>query len=137
MRAINVVRGHGSIRQAIEAGAIGRGVMFEVLAAGIPYCLAGSIRDDGPLPETETDMIRAQAKYAEVIRGASMVLMLSSMLHSIGTGNMLPSYVKTVCVDINPAVVTKLSDRGSSQTIGIVSDVGLFIRALAERLGIS
>ncbi len=137
MRAINAVRRNGSIKSAVQAGIIDRGVMFEVVRFGIPYCLAGSIRDDGPLPETETDMIRAQKGYADVIKGASMVIMLSSMLHSIGTGNMLPSYVKTICVDINPAVVTKLSDRGSSQTIGIVSDVGLFIRALADKLGVS
>ncbi|WP_455381581.1 ornithine cyclodeaminase family domain, partial [Salinispira pacifica] len=100
----------------------------------VPYCLAGSIRDDGPLPETVNDMIEAQKQYSEIVSGASMVIMLSSMLHSIGTGNMLPSWVKTVCVDINPAVVTKLADRGSSQAIGVVSDVGFFLRALATRL---
>jgi len=134
MRAINRVNYYGSIRNAIDAGALKKGTMYEILQSGIPYCLAGSIRDDGPLPETETDMIKAQNDYADIIKGSSMVLMLSTMLHSIGTGNMLPSWVKTVCVDINPAVVTKLSDRGSSQTIGIVSDVGLFLRALAHQL---
>ena len=134
MRAINRINSYGSIQGAIDAGVLKAGVMYETLKRGIPYCLAGSIRDDGPLPETETDMIRAQTKYSEIIRGASMVIMLSSMLHSIGTGNMLPSWVKTICVDINPAVVTKLSDRGSSQTIGIVSDVGFFLRALAAKL---
>ena len=95
----------------------------------------GSIRDDGPLPETVNDMIEAQSQYSEIIKGAEMILMLSSMLHSIGTGNMTPSWVKTVCIDINPAVVTKLADRGSGQAIGIVSDVGLFLNALAGRLG--
>ena len=107
--------------------------MYEVIKSGIPYCLAGSIRDDGPLPETEPDMIKAQQKYAEIIKDSSMIVMLSTMLHSIGTGNMMPSWVKTVCIDINPAVVTKLADRGSSQAVGIVSDVGLFLRAVASK----
>lgn len=136
MRAINRVRFFGSIPETIEAGALTRGVMYEITKNNIPYCLAGSIRDDGPLPETVNDMIEAQAKYAEIASGATMVIMLSSMLHSIGTGNMLPSWVKTVCVDINPAVVTKLADRGSSQAVGVVSDVGFFLRALAARLEI-
>lgn len=134
MRAINRIRYHGSIKAAVEAGAVTRGVMYELERQNVPYCLAGSIRDDGPLPETVNDMIEAQRQYAEIVSGATMVIMLSSMLHSIGTGNMLPSWVKTVCVDINPAVVTKLADRGSSQAVGVVSDVGLFLRALAARL---
>ena len=132
MRAINRIRYHGSLKAAVDDGALTEGVMYEIIRAGIPYCLAGSIRDDGPLPDTVNDMIEAQRQYAEIAEDASLVLMLSSMLHSIGTGNMLPSWVKTVCVDINPAVVTKLSDRGSSQAFGVVSDVGLFLRALAE-----
>ena len=134
MMAINAVYGAGSIRKLIDAGELGEGLMFELEQSGTPYCLAGSIRDDGPLPETEMDMIRAQAAYAEIVAGSDMILMLSTMLHSIGTGNMTPSWVKTVCVDINPAVVTKLSDRGSAQAIGIVSDVGLFLRALSSEL---
>jgi len=134
MRAINTIYGCGSIRQAIDEGILTEGLMYEVVKSGIPYCLAGSIRDDGPLPETVNDMIEAQRRYAEIIKDADMVIMLATMLHSIGTGNMTPSYVKTICVDINPAVVTKLSDRGSGQVIGIVSDVGLFLRALAERV---
>jgi lysine-ketoglutarate reductase/saccharopine dehydrogenase-like protein (TIGR00300 family) len=134
LRAINRVRTYGSIAAAIEAGALDRGVMYETITHGVPFSLAGSIRDDGPLPETEMDMVAAQRRYAEIVQGASMVLMLSSMLHSIGTGNMLPSWVRTVCVDINPAVVTKLADRGSSQALGIVSDVGFFLRALCARL---
>jgi len=136
MRAINRIYSYGSIEQAVEAGALNRVIMYELTKKNIPYCLAGSIRDDGPLPETENDMIRAQAEYSRILEGTQMVLMLSSMLHSIGTGNMLPSWVKVVCVDINPAVVTKLSDRGSSQAIGIVSDVGLFLCSLAEKLGL-
>jgi len=133
MRAINTVNTYGSIKETVNAGVLRQGVMFELVRGNIPYCLAGSIRDDGPLSETETDMNRAQEQYAEILRGADLVLMLSTMLHSIGTGNMLPSWVKTVCVDINPAVVTKLIDRGSAQTVGIVSDIGLFLRALTEK----
>ena len=133
MRTINKVNLCGSIKDAVEQKVLDRGIMYEIVKGGIPYCLAGSIRDDGPLPETVNDMIEAQSKYSKIIEGASMVIMLSTMLHSIGTGNMIPSWVKTVCIDINPAVVTKLSDRGSSQAVGIVSDVGLFLKALAEK----
>jgi len=134
MRAINRINRYGSIKAAVESGELTGGIMYEVIKKGIPYCLAGSIRDDGPLPETEMDMIEAQARYAEVIKGADLVLMLSTMLHSIGTGNMLPSWVNTLCVDINPAAATKLADRGSGHALGIVSDVGLFLRALALEL---
>ena len=134
MMAINAVYGYGSIAKMIEAGGLRSGLMYELETARTPYCLAGSIRDDGPLPETEMDMIAAQGAYADIVAGSDMILMLSTMLHSIGTGNMTPSWVKTVCVDINPAVVTKLSDRGSAQAVGIVSDVGLFLRALAGAL---
>jgi arginine dihydrolase len=134
MRAINRINGHGGLREAVAAGDLVQGVMYETIRAGIPFCLAGSIRDDGPLPDTEMDLIRAQAGYAAITRDADLVLMLSSMLHAIGTGNMLPSWVKTVCVDINPAVVTKLVDRGSAQAVGVVNDVGLFLNALAREL---
>ena len=134
IRAINTVFRHGSIRAAVEAGAITRGVMHACIKTGVPFVLAGSLRDDGPLPETEMDMLRAQSAYRGFARGASLTIMLASMLHSIATGNMTPAWVKTICVDINPAVVTKLSDRGSGQTIGIVTDVGLFLRSLAEKL---
>ncbi len=134
IRAINAVFRHGSIAGAVTAGAITRGVMFACVKAGVPFVLAGSLRDDGPLPETEMDMLAAQRSYAAMARGATLVIMLASMLHSIATGNMIPAWVKTICVDINPAVVTKLSDRGSGQTIGIVTDVGLFLRSLAEKL---
>src|SRR5262249_23219447 len=94
----------------------------------------GSIRDDGPLPETMMDLIEAQDRYAAALADVKLVLVLSSMLHGIGVGNMLPSWVRMVCVDINPAVVTKLADRGSSQTVGIVTDVGLFVHQLRRRL---
>jgi lysine-ketoglutarate reductase/saccharopine dehydrogenase-like protein (TIGR00300 family) len=137
MMAINAVYRHGSIRAMVEAGELKEGLMYQIIRTGTPFCLAGSIRDDGPLPETEMDMIAAQSAYAQIVAGSDMILMLSTMLHSIGTGNMTPSWVKTVCVDINPAVVTKLSDRGSAQAVGVVSDVGLFLRALAAALDIT
>lgn len=134
MKAINIIYGQGSMENAIKNGVLTEGLMYEIITNKIPYCLAGSIRDDGPLPETVNDMIEAQAQYAKIIENADMILMLSTMLHSIGTGNMTPSSVKTICVDINPAVVTKLSDRGTGQAIGVVSDVGLFLKSLSEKL---
>jgi hypothetical protein len=109
--------------------------MYECVRKNIDFILAGSIRDDGPLPEAVMDLIDAQERYATALsNNVQLVLMLSSMLHSIGVGNMLPSWVRVVCVDINPAVVTKLSDRGSQQTVGVVTDVGLFLHRLAEAL---
>ncbi|MBX3277088.1 MAG: TIGR00300 family protein [Acidobacteria bacterium] len=134
MRAINTINRYGSIRGAVEAGALRSGIMYELVKNGVPFVLAGSIRDDGPLPDTEMDLIRAQEAYAEQLVDARMVICLSSMLHSIGVGNMLPSWVRVVCVDINPAVVTKLSDRGSQQTVGVVTDVGTFLNLLAQQL---
>jgi hypothetical protein len=117
MAAINTINRAGSIRAAVESGVLTSGVMYECVTHGVEYVLAGSIRDDGPLPDTLMDLVEAQERYAAALAGnVQMVLMLSSMLHSIGVGNMLPSWVRVVCVDINPAVVTKLSDRGSSQT---------------------
>jgi lysine-ketoglutarate reductase/saccharopine dehydrogenase-like protein (TIGR00300 family) len=134
MRAINAINRCGSLRGAVETGVLRSGVMYECVRRGVPFILAGSIRDDGPLPDTMMDLIKAQEAYAHVLSNAKMVVCLSSMLHSIGVGNMLPSWVRMVCVDINPAVVTKLSDRGSQQTIGIVTDVGAFLSLLAQRL---
>ena len=134
MRAINTVRRAGGIAQAVESGVLTSGIMHACHTHGVKYILAGSIRDDGPLPETMMDLIAAQDAYGKSLDGVEVVVMLSSMLHSIGVGNMLPSWVKVICVDINPAVVTKLSDRGSTQTIGIVTDVGLFLHQLAEQL---
>ena len=134
MRAINAIRRCGGIGPAVKAGVLESGVMHACHVHGVNYILAGSIRDDGPLPETIMDLVAAQDAYADALADVEVVVMLSSMLHSIGVGNMLPSWVKVICVDINPAVVTKLSDRGSSQTIGIVTDVGLFLHQLAERL---
>jgi lysine-ketoglutarate reductase/saccharopine dehydrogenase-like protein (TIGR00300 family) len=134
MRAINTINRYGSIKAAVEQGALSSGIMYECVKRGIQFVLAGSIRDDGPLPDVIMDMIAAQEAYARALKGAKIVLMLSTMLHSIGTGNMIPSEVKTVCVDINPAVVTKLADRGSGQAIGLVTDVGLFLNLLAKEL---
>lgn len=134
MRAINAIYHAGGIAKAVESGKLTRGVMYECVKAGVPFVLAGSLRDDGPLPDTITDMNRAQDAYAEQLKGAGLVLCLGSMLHSIATGNMLPSWVKIVCVDINPAVVTKVSDRGTGQAVGVVTDVGQFLGLLAAAL---
>jgi lysine-ketoglutarate reductase/saccharopine dehydrogenase-like protein (TIGR00300 family) len=134
LKAINTIRRCGSIAQAVEQGVLKSGVMYECVKHNIPFSLAGSIRDDGPLPDTKMDLIEAQADYARLIEGADLILMLSSMLHSIGVGNMTPAGVKMVCIDINPAVVTKLSDRGSIESIGVVTDVGLFLSLLVQQL---
>jgi lysine-ketoglutarate reductase/saccharopine dehydrogenase-like protein (TIGR00300 family) len=134
MRAINSIRRAGGIAAAVDAGLLRSGIMHSCHVHHVPYILAGSIRDDGPLPETMMDLLAAQDSYARGLADVQVVVMLSSMLHSIGVGNMLPSWTKVVCVDINPAVVTKLSDRGSTQTVGIVTDVGLFLHHLANAL---
>ena len=136
MRAINAINRAGGIRPAVESGVLPAGVMVECVRAHVDYVLAGSIRDDGPIVDTLTDITEAQDRYAEALASAGMVLMLSTMLHGIGVGNMLPAWIPVVCVDINPAVVTKLADRGSSQTIGVVTDVGLFLHQLARRLSL-
>ena len=134
LKAINTIRRCGSIANAVEQGVLRSGIMYECVKNNIPFSLAGSIRDDGPLPDTKMDLIEAQAEYARLIEGADLILMLSSMLHSIGVGNMTPAGVKMVCIDINPAVVTKLSDRGSIESIGVVTDVGLFLSLLVQQL---
>lgn len=134
MRAINAIYNAGGVKAAVESGRLSSGVLHECVKSGVPFVLAGSLRDDGPLPETITDMNLAQDAYAEHVRGAGVVLCLGTMLHSIATGNMLPSWVKIVCVDINPAVATKVSDRGTGQAVGVVTDVGLFLDLLAKEL---
>lgn len=134
LMAINRVRAAGGIREAVESGLVRSGIFYECIRGGVPFVLAGSIRDDGPLPDTLMDLTLAQAAYARAIEGADMILMLSSMLHAIGTGNMTPAGVRIICVDISPAVVTKLTDRGSLESIGIVTDVGLFLNLLAQDL---
>jgi lysine-ketoglutarate reductase/saccharopine dehydrogenase-like protein (TIGR00300 family) len=134
LRAINIIRRCGSIAAAVEQGVLRSGIFYECVRAGVPFSLTASIRDDGPLPGVFTDMIEAQRDYARLITGAEMILMLSSMLHSIGVGNMTPAGVKLVCVDINPAVVTKLADRGSIESVGVVTDVGLFLSLLVQQV---
>jgi len=134
MRAINAICRAGGLRPAVDAGVLTSGVMYECIRHGIDYVLAGSVRDDGPLPDTVVNLVEAQDRYAAALDRVGLVLVLSTMLHGIGVGNMLPAWVRLVCVDINPAVVTKLADRGSSQTVGIVTDVGLFLRQLASAL---
>ena len=134
MRAINAIYRAGGLRAAVDSGVLTSGVMYECITRNVDYVLAGSIRDDGPLPDTVMNLVEAQDKYTASLQGVKLVLVLSTMLHGIGVGNMLPAWVRLVCVDINPAVVTKLADRGSSQTIGIVTDVGLFLRQLASAL---
>jgi lysine-ketoglutarate reductase/saccharopine dehydrogenase-like protein (TIGR00300 family) len=134
MRAINAIYHAGGIKGAVESGRLKSGVMYECVKNNVPFVLAGSLRDDGPLPETITDMNAAQDAYAAAVKCAGLVLCLGSMLHSIATGNMLPSWVKIVCVDINPAVATKVSDRGTGQAVGVVTDVGLFLELLSREL---
>jgi lysine-ketoglutarate reductase/saccharopine dehydrogenase-like protein (TIGR00300 family) len=134
LRAINTIRRCGSIRAAVDQGVLTGGLMYTLVKTGTPFVLAGSIRDDGPMPEVITDVMEAQRVMREYAQQAGACLMLSTMLHSIAVGNMLPASVRTVCVDINPAVVTKLADRGSFQTVGIVTDVGLFVEQVADEL---
>ena len=131
MRAINRVRAAGGLRQMVETGQLKSGVMKSAIDHGVEIVLAGSVRDDGPLPDVITDMVEAQRRMRASLGGVRIALMLSTMLHSIATGNMLPAGVRTVCVDINPAVVTKLADRGSWQSVGLVTDVESFLRELA------
>jgi len=134
MRAINAIYRAGSLRQAVESGVLTSGILYECVRHNVPFVLAGSLRDDGPLPETITDMNAAQDAYATHLEGAGLVLCLGSMLHSIAVGNMSPSWVRLVCVDINPAVATKVSDRGTGQAVGVVTDVGLFLHMLSKVL---
>lgn len=132
--AINKIRDLGGLRQAVEEGVLTEGVMHALITNDVPFVLAGSIRDDGPLPDVITDSVQAQDAMRRSLPGVEMALMISTMLHAIATGNLLPARVKTICVDINPATVTKLADRGSHQTIGIVSDVEWFLKELSSLL---
>ena len=134
LRVINEIRRFGSIAAAVEAGYVRSGVMYELVSAGLPFVLGGSVRDDGPLPDVHTDVVAAADAMREIVPGVGVALMLASTLHAIGTGNLLPAGVETFCVDINQAVVTKLADRGSHQALGIVTDVGLFVQGLREQL---
>ena len=132
--AINEINKAGSIKEAVENGVLKKGIMYECIKNDVPFVLAGSIRDDGPLPDVITDVIDAQEEMRKYVQDVDMVIMISTMLHSIATGNILPSHVKSICVDINPATVTKLSDRGSAQVVGIVTDVGTFLPMLYNEL---
>ena len=134
MRAINEVFKFGSLRAMVEKKVLERGIMYECIINNIPFVLAGSIRDDGPIPDVVTDVVEAQRKYKQVLKDTKMVLMLSTMLHSIAVGNMLPATVKVVAVDISQPVVTKLLDRGTTQAIGIVTDVGAFLPMVVQQL---
>jgi lysine-ketoglutarate reductase/saccharopine dehydrogenase-like protein (TIGR00300 family) len=134
LRAINTIRRQGGIRAAVAKGVLKSGIMYECVSNNIPFVLAGSIRDDGPLPEVVTDVLVAQQQMRELIHGVGFCLMMATALHSIATGNLLPAWVKVACVDINPATVTKLMDRGSIQTVGVVTDVEPFLRALVTEL---
>jgi lysine-ketoglutarate reductase/saccharopine dehydrogenase-like protein (TIGR00300 family) len=134
LRAINRIRRAGGIRRAVQNGTLTSGVMFECVRSGVDFLLAGSIRDDGPLPEVVTDVLVAQERMREKIRGVTFCLMIATTLQSIAVGNLLPAWVKVVCVDINPSTVIKLSDRGSFQTVGLVTDVEPFLRALVQEL---
>lgn len=134
LRTINRIRRLGSIRAAVEQGVLTSGIMYECVKQQIPYVLAGSIRDDGPLPDVITDSIRAQQTMRDLVQDVTFCLMIATTLHSIAVGNLLSSRVKVVCVDINPATVTKLADRGTFQSVGLVTDVEPFLRVLVDAL---
>ena len=134
LRAINTIRALGSVEKAIESGLLKEGITYEVIKHNITMVLAGSIRDDGPMPGVINEMQEAQRRMRQALPGVEMAVMVASMLHAIATGNLLPSTVRTVVVDINPAVVTKLADRGSFQAAGLVTDAELFLRELVEAL---
>ena len=134
LRAINTIRRYGSIRAAVRARVLTHGIMHACVVTHAAYVLAGSIRDDGPLPDVITDTMVAQDRMRAAVKGVGMALMMASTLHAIATGNILPATVKTVCVDINPAVVTKLADRGSFQSLGLVMDSESFLRELLHQL---
>lgn len=134
LRAINRIRRLGGIRRAVEAGVLQSGIMYECVRHGVDFLLAGSIRDDGPLPEVITDVLEAQRQMRRKLKGVTFALMIATTLHSIAVGNLLPAWVKVVCVDINPSTVIKLSDRGTFQTMGLVTDVEPFLRELLEEL---
>lgn len=134
LRTINTIRRTGGIKKAVETGRLTSGIMYECVTRNVPFVLAGSIRDDGPLPEVVTDALAAQDAMRRLIPGVGFCLMVATTLHSVAVGNLLPAWVKVACVDISPATVTKLMDRGSTQTVGIVSDAEPFIRALVGEL---
>lgn len=134
MDAVNAVFKTGSIDKMVKQNILTSGIMYECVMNDVPFVLAGSIRDDGPLPDVITDVVQAQREYKKILKDVDVVIMISTMLHSIATGNMLPADVKVIVVDINQPTVTKLMDRGTWQALGIVSDVGAFVPMVAEYL---
>jgi lysine-ketoglutarate reductase/saccharopine dehydrogenase-like protein (TIGR00300 family) len=134
LRAINRIRRCGSIREAVKQGVLKSGIMYECVRHNVDFLLAGSIRDDGPLPDVITDALEAQRQMRERIRDVTLCVMIATMLHSVAVGNLLPAWVKVFCIDINPSTVIKLSDRGSFQTVGLVTDVEPFLRALVQEV---
>jgi lysine-ketoglutarate reductase/saccharopine dehydrogenase-like protein (TIGR00300 family) len=134
MRAINVIREAGSISRAVETGGLKTGIMAACVRKGVEFVLAGSIRDDGPLPEVITDTLEAQAAMREKLTGVTTALMMGTMLHSMAVANLLPAAVKTLCVDMNPAAVSRLTERGSFQSLGLVSDLEPFLRELTNTI---
>lgn len=134
LRAINTIRRCGGISLAVEQGRLTSGIMYECVKNDVDFLLAGSIRDDGPLPDVITDVIEAQTQMRSKLVDVKVCLMVATALHSIAVGNLLPAWVKVACIDINPSTVIKLSDRGSSQTVGLVTDVEPFLRALVNEL---
>jgi lysine-ketoglutarate reductase/saccharopine dehydrogenase-like protein (TIGR00300 family) len=134
LRAINRIRRCGSIKSAVDQGVLTSGIMYECIQHNVDFLLAGSIRDDGPLPDVITDVLEAQRQMRAAIPGVTFCLMIATMLHSVAVGNLLPAWVKVVCIDINPSTVIKLSDRGSWQTVGLVTDVEPFLRALVQEV---
>ena len=134
MDTINAVFRAGSISEMVKKGHLKRGIMFECVKNKVPFVLAGSIRDDGPLPDVITDTAIAQREYKKILKEAKMVIMVSTMLHSIATGNMLPAHVKVIVVDISQPTVTKLMDRGTWQALGIVTDVGAFLPMVSQEI---
>ncbi|HJU03933.1 MAG TPA: TIGR00300 family protein [Nitrospiraceae bacterium] len=135
LRTINRIRAIGSIARAVESGVITHGIMAACVRCGVPVVMAGTIRDDGPLPGVITDSMAAQAAMRAALPGVGLALLVASTLHSVATGNLLPATTPTVCVDVNPAVPTKLADRGSFQAVGLVMDAASFLRELARELG--
>jgi lysine-ketoglutarate reductase/saccharopine dehydrogenase-like protein (TIGR00300 family) len=134
LRAINTIRRCGSIRKAVEQGVLKSGIMHACIEHDVDFLLAGSIRDDGPLPGVITDVLTAQAEMRAKIKNVDYCMMIATMLHSVAVGNLLPARIKVVCIDINPSTVIKLSDRGSFQTVGLVTDVEPFLRALTHEI---
>lgn len=136
LRTINRIRRLGGIKQAVDAGVLSAGIMYQCVKQQVPFVLCGSIRDDGPLPDVVTDVIESQRVMRQYVPSITFCLMVATTLHSIAVGNLLPARVKVVCVDINPATVTKLGDRGTFQTVGLVTDVEPFLRILVQELGL-